>query len=120
VHDGHLRRHRRLTRRKLLPALYRLTQQRLIPNEFVILGTARQPLGDDEFRSQMQAALTEFGGDSLDESTGSFAKRIFYIAGDLNDAELYAKLKTKVEEIDKEFTPRATHFLSSDRAHFLD
>ena len=94
-----------LTRRKLLPALYRLTQQRLIPNEFAILGTARQPLSDDEFRSQMQAALTEFGSDdSLDESIWqSFAKRIFYIAGDLNDAGLYAKIKTKVEEIDKEF-----------------
>jgi glucose-6-phosphate 1-dehydrogenase len=98
-----------LTRRKLLPALYRLTQERLIPNEFAILGTARQPLSDDDFRSQMQAALTEFGSDdSLDESTWqSFAKRIFYVAGDLNDAALYAKLKTKVEEIDKEFDTQA-------------
>jgi len=94
-----------LTRRKLLPALYRLAQQRLVPGEFAILGTARQPLGDEEFRTSMQAAVTEFGpDDSLDESAWqSFAKRIFYIGGDFNDADLYQKLKTKLDEIDHEF-----------------
>jgi glucose-6-phosphate 1-dehydrogenase len=94
-----------LTRRKLLPALYRLAQQRLIPNEFAILGTARHPQSDEEFRGSMKAALAEFSSDdSLDEATWqSFAKRIFYIAGDFSEAELYAKAKTKLEEIDKEF-----------------
>jgi len=94
-----------LTRRKLLPALYRLAQQRLVPGEFAILGTARQPLGDEEFRAAMQAAVTEFGpDDSLDESAWqSFAKRISYIGGDFNDADLYQKLKTKLDELDREF-----------------
>ena len=94
-----------LTRRKLLPALYRLAQQRLVPGELAILGASRQPLSDDEFRAAMQAAVTEFGpDDSLDASAWqSFAKRIFYIAGDFNDAALYQKLKTKVDEIDREF-----------------
>ena len=94
-----------LTRRKLLPALYRLAQQRLIPGEFAILSTARQPHSDDEFRAAMQAAVTEFGpDDSLDESAWqSFAKRIFYINGDFNDADLYQKLKTKLGELDSEF-----------------
>jgi glucose-6-phosphate 1-dehydrogenase len=94
-----------LTRRKLLPALYRLTQQRLVPNEFAIVGASRQPLSDDDFRSQMKAAVAEFGpDDSLDETTWqSFAKRIFYIAGDFNDAALYAKAKTKLDEVDSEF-----------------
>ncbi len=94
-----------LTRRKLLPALYRLVQQGLVPNEFAILGTARQPMTDAEFRAAMQAAVTEFGSDdSLDESTWeSFAERLFYLGGDFNDAGLYEKLRTKLEEIDKEY-----------------
>jgi glucose-6-phosphate 1-dehydrogenase len=94
-----------LTRRKLLPALYRLAQQRLVPSEFAILGTARQPHSDEEFRAAMKAAVTEFGpDDSLDESAWeSFAKRIYYLAGDFSDVELYGKLKTKLEEIDKEY-----------------
>ncbi|HEV7744467.1 MAG TPA: glucose-6-phosphate dehydrogenase [Pyrinomonadaceae bacterium] len=94
-----------LTRRKLLPALYRLAQQRLVPSEFAILGTARQPNTDEEFRAAMKAAVAEFGADeSLDESAWeSFAKRIFYLAGDFSDVELYGKLKGKLEEIDKEY-----------------
>jgi glucose-6-phosphate 1-dehydrogenase len=94
-----------LTRRKLLPALYRLAQQRLVPSEFAILGAARQPMSDDEFRAAMKAAIAEFGSDeSLDESAWeSFAKRIFYRAGDFTEAALFGDLKTKLEEIDKEF-----------------
>src|SRR5882724_12765722 len=90
-----------LTRRKLLPALYRLAQQRLVPSEFAILGTARQPHSDDEFRAAMKVAVAEFGSEeSLDESAwDSFAKRIFYLSGDFNEAELYGKLKTKLEDI---------------------
>ena len=68
------------------------------------MGTARQTLSDDEFRSNMKEAVTQFGpDDALDESTWqSFAKRLFYIAGDLSDAELYQKLKTRLDEIDRE------------------
>ena len=97
-----------LTRRKLLPALYRLAQQRLVPSEFAILGTARQPHSEEEFRELMKAAVAEFGpDDSLDESEWlSFAKRIFYVAGEFSDAELYQKLKTKLEAIDSEFDTR--------------
>ena len=94
-----------LTRRKLLPALYRLAQQRLVPAEFAILGTARQPHTDDEFRELMKAAIAEFASDdSLDEAAWqSFAQRIFYVNGDFTDAELYGKLKTRLEEIDKQY-----------------
>ena len=94
-----------LTRRKLLPALFRLSQQRLIPNEFAILGTARQSTSDDEFRESMKQALTEFGSeDTLDESAWeSFAKRISYVGGDFAESETYQNLKTSLEEIDNEF-----------------
>jgi glucose-6-phosphate 1-dehydrogenase len=91
-----------LTRRKLLPALYRLAQQGLVPSEFAILGTARQPMSDDEFRASMRAAVSEFASDeTIDDSAWqSFAKRLFYIEGDLNDPALYNQLKTKLQEID--------------------
>src|SRR5882762_466908 len=100
-----------LTRRKLLPALYRLTEQRLIPAEFAILGTGRQTMSDDEFRDHMQQAIKEFAADEdFDESSWqSFAKRVFYVAGDFNDAELYVKLKSRLEEIDKECNTRGNH-----------
>jgi glucose-6-phosphate 1-dehydrogenase len=97
-----------LTRRKLLPALYRLTQQRLVPGEFAILGTARHAMGDEEFRALMKQAIAEFASeDALDESIWqSFAKRLFYLGGEFNDAALYQKLKAKLAEIDQEYDTR--------------
>ena len=38
-----------LTKRKLVPALFRLTQEGLMPAEFAIIGVARQPLDDERF-----------------------------------------------------------------------
>ena len=94
-----------LTRRKLLPALYRLAQQRLIASEFAILGTARPTMTDDEFRAAMQAAIAEFGPDVRPDEAAwqSFAQRIYYRGGEFNDAALYAELKSKLEAIDQEY-----------------
>jgi glucose-6-phosphate 1-dehydrogenase len=92
-----------LTRRKLLPALYRLSQQRVVPSEFAVFGTSRQALSEDEFRAMMKEAVAEFAHeDSLDESTWqSFSQQLFYLEGDFKDPGLYQGLKTKLEEIDQ-------------------
>ena len=45
-----------LTKRKLVPALYRLVQERLVPAEFAIVGLARTEMGDDDFRKQIGRA----------------------------------------------------------------
>ena len=89
-----------LTRRKLLPALYRLARQRLLPAEFAVLGTARPQMSDDEFRRKMREALEEFSEEDIDEAAwDSFATGIFYLAGEFDDQQLYPKLKTRLEEI---------------------
>ncbi|MBD0326109.1 MAG: glucose-6-phosphate dehydrogenase, partial [Pyrinomonadaceae bacterium] len=49
-----------LTKRKLLPALYRLVQQRLLPAEFAIVGLARTEMTSEEFRTRMREAVAEF------------------------------------------------------------
>ena len=50
-----------LTKRKLVPALFRLSQERLLPAEFAIVGISRSPLSDEEFRNRMKEALTTYG-----------------------------------------------------------
>jgi glucose-6-phosphate 1-dehydrogenase len=97
-----------LTCRKLLPGLFRLAQQHLIPAEFAILGVSRQQMSDQEYRAKMRDALTEFGDqDTFDEAEwNSFAEGIFYVAGEFKDAEAYAKVKSRLEEIDEQ---RKTH-----------
>ena len=41
-----------LTHRKLVPALFELFKQRRLPSEFALLGCARRPWSDEEFRGK--------------------------------------------------------------------
>ena len=56
-----------LTARKLFPALYSLAVRDLLPEQFAIVGVARTPETDAEFRARMKEAVREFGRDKLDE-----------------------------------------------------
>jgi glucose-6-phosphate 1-dehydrogenase len=93
-----------LTKRKLVPALYSLMQQRLLPAEFAILGFSRPEMSDEEFRAHIREVFEEFGDkDSFDESVWeSFAAGLFYMSGDFSDAEAFNRLRTRLDEIHKE------------------
>lgn len=93
-----------LTKRKLVPALYRLTQQRLIPAEFAIVGVARSEMTHEEFRENMKDAIVTYSeARQVDEKVwDSFAKGIFYIAGDINDPGAYHKISELLDQIDRE------------------
>ena len=72
-----------LTKRKLLPALFHLRQNNLLPKKFAIVGVARRPLGD-EFAADMREGIVEFGGvDASDPKLDEFVKHISYFRAEL-------------------------------------
>ena len=93
-----------LTKRKLVPALYRLVQQRLVPAEFAIVGQARTPMTDDAFRDKMKQSVAEFSEDKkVDEEVwSSFAQGLFYLPSDIGNADDYRKLGELLDRIDRE------------------
>lgn len=92
-----------LTKRKLVPALYSLAQQRLLPAEFAILGTARQEMSNEEFRARMREALEEFEETAVDETVWqSFASGLFYVQGEFGEADTYQRLKGSLEKVEQE------------------
>jgi glucose-6-phosphate 1-dehydrogenase len=93
-----------LTKRKLVPALYRLVQQRLLPAEFAIVGQARTPMTDDEFREKMRAAIAEFSEAKIvdDEVWHSFAQGLHYLASDIGKPDDYQNLSALLDRIDHE------------------
>ncbi|HEX8494268.1 MAG TPA: glucose-6-phosphate dehydrogenase [Pyrinomonadaceae bacterium] len=93
-----------LTKRKLLPALYRLVQQRLLPAEFAIVGLARTEMTSEEFRARMKEAVLEFSAEkTVDEEVwNSFAQSLHYITGDINTPDDYRKLSELLEQLDGE------------------
>ena len=92
-----------LTKRKLLPALYRLAYDRRLAPGFAIVGTSRTPLTDDQFRARMKEAVTAFSEDTqLDEDLWkTFAEGLYYVAGDLGDVGLFQRIGQKLSEIDQ-------------------
>jgi glucose-6-phosphate 1-dehydrogenase len=93
-----------LTKRKLVPALYRLTQEKLLPAEFAIVGFSRTPVSHDQFRANMREAVETYSAsNSVDEEVWqSFAQGIFYTAGDINDSAAYKRMSELLEQIDRE------------------
>jgi glucose-6-phosphate 1-dehydrogenase len=92
-----------LTKRKLLPALYSLTRERLLPGRFAVIGYARRPMSDDSFRAEMRAGCNEFARRRpVDpELWDGFARNIFYQAGGYDDPAAFVALRTRLEEIER-------------------
>ena len=91
-----------LAKRKLLPALYRLVQERLLPAEFAIVGLARTEMSSDEFRVRMKEAVEEFSeAKRVDEDAwNSFAQGLHYLTADINNPEDYDKLAQILAQVD--------------------
>ncbi|MDT7605257.1 MAG: glucose-6-phosphate 1-dehydrogenase [Acidobacteriota bacterium] len=100
-----------LAKRKLIPALFRLAQERLVPAEFAILGAARTPMETDEFRARMREAVAEFSENKeIDAQVWeSFAQKIYYDTLDIGTPDDYKKLAGLLERIDAEHNTQGNH-----------
>jgi glucose-6-phosphate 1-dehydrogenase len=92
-----------LTKRKLLPALYRLMYERRLAPGFAVVGVSRTPMSDDQFREKMRESVAKYLEDSsFDEGVWQgFCQGLFYAPGDVGDPESYARLATRLAEIEK-------------------
>ncbi len=94
-----------LAHRKLLPALYNLSVERRLPTNFAIVGFARRPLLQDDFRSQVKDAIEQFSRNKPSQRPAvweSFAQGLFYVQSDFDNPEGYAKLAQELEKVDDE------------------
>jgi len=92
-----------LTKRKLMPALCRLTDQGCLES-VRILGVGRSPMTDDEFHAQVRDALKDSKKiDHLDEETWrKFSERLHYMSGELDDKNTYQQITGRLEELASE------------------
>ena len=92
-----------LTRRKLMPALYRLAFEGRLAPGFAVIGISRTAMSDDEFREHMRASVSQYLEDSPfdEELWRSFAQGIFYQAGDVMNPAAYENLSHKLTELEQ-------------------
>ena len=89
-----------LTRRKLIPALYRLAQQNLLPHGWAVIGVSRRPWDTQEFRARIRRSLEEHMG-ILDSSVWDrFVQRLHYMSGLYDDPATYRRLREHLNSLD--------------------
>jgi len=91
-----------LAGRKLLPALYNLAVQRLLPASFAVVGAARRPTSDEAFRAELHDAVAEFSRTKPinEEVWQSFARNMHFVA--TPDDAGYDALARRLAEVDAE------------------
>ena len=96
-----------LAKRKLVPALFHLCEQGLMPNGFTLLGYARSKYSDKQFRELMfdsfrEHMATEHGEPHVDEEKwAEFASNLFYQQGGYDDADGFGRLADRVSELEE-------------------
>src|SRR5271156_6384296 len=90
-----------LTHRKIIPAFYHLAKNNLLPDDFAIIGFARRPKSDDDFRKDLEEALQKFSHTQpVDmEVWKKMAAHIYYFQGELDDPASYKRLAEKLKSL---------------------
>ena len=94
-----------LFKRMLLPALYNLRLEDILPSGFAIIGYSRTKFSDREFRDYCKQSVDQFSrsGPAKEPMWSDFAEHISYITGEFTDTSDYNQLKKKFEDNDAQF-----------------
>src|SRR5262245_20084525 len=95
-----------LSWRKLLPALYSLNVDGVLPSNFAVLGfgVGSQGDGDTWIRERARDGIAKFSRRAPDEShLADFCRALFYLEGSFNDSRAYGQLKARLDALDAQF-----------------
>lgn len=111
-----------LTGRKLLPALYNLSKEGLLPTNFACVGFARRPKTHEMFRNEMLKDVNEYSRTKpIDEPLWEkFSQKIFYHQSEFNQDEGYKTLNHFLQDLDKQFGTKGNRvfYLSTQPSFF--
>jgi len=104
-----------LTSRKLVPALYNLKRNGLLPADTRIVGFSRTPMSDDEWRSSLRESTTKHAeGAPLDDASWrEFAKTIHYQPGDIERSEDFQGLADRLQMLEGEAETTRVYYLAT-------
>lgn len=112
-----------LTQRKLVPALHSLNCEGLLSPSTRLIGVARTRMSDEDFRNTLYPGAEEYARikpdyDDICARWPEFASRIFYVAGDYNDAATYAAISAKLLEMSDETAGNCLFYLATPPSLF--
>ncbi|GGE19057.1 glucose-6-phosphate 1-dehydrogenase [Marinithermofilum abyssi] len=103
-----------LAKRKLFPALFSLHKNRLLHENFAVVGLGRSPKDDARFREAVRESVEKYARTSVDETDWEgFLPHFSYRSVDINNPEDFRPLKEHVESLEKK------HSISGNRLFYL-
>jgi glucose-6-phosphate 1-dehydrogenase len=83
-----------LAKRKLLPALYNMNADRLLPEDFAVIALGRDAMTTGAYREKVRSDLREFGTISTDrERCDWLESRLTYLRWAVDDADAHDRLR---------------------------
>ncbi|HYF51617.1 MAG TPA: glucose-6-phosphate dehydrogenase [Planctomycetota bacterium] len=110
-----------LARRKLIPALYNLSHDGLLPKNFAVCAYARKPKSDADFRAELRAELEKYSRQKPRADWETLAQSIYYVQGEFNDDAGFARLGARLDEIDTQCGTKGNrlYYLAVDSEFFV-
>jgi glucose-6-phosphate 1-dehydrogenase len=88
-----------LTQRKLVPSLFHLSEQGLLPKNYYVIGIGRTEMSTQAFQQKAAAAIGSAATTPLGKD---FVGRFSYVSGHYADASLYTELSSIMQRLDKQ------------------
>jgi glucose-6-phosphate 1-dehydrogenase len=90
-----------LANRKLIPALFSLSQKERLPINCNIVGFSSSKLDTEEYRRLMRVSIDEFFKESFsEEQWETFVKRLHFISGSFTEGTDYAVLEQTLKNVE--------------------
>jgi glucose-6-phosphate 1-dehydrogenase len=100
-----------LTKRKLIPALCNLAEDKVLSEQFAIIGFATNDYTTESFRKMLAEEIPKYATDPVDlKLWDEISKRTYYVRGDFQDAEAYKRLAAQISEADKLHNTQGNRF----------
>ncbi len=95
-----------LAKRKLFPALFSLYCEGKLDENFVVVGLARRPKSQEQFREDVKQSISEFARHKLkdEQSWSKFAAHFYYMSLDIQNAEGFTDLLHLTTKLESQYT----------------
>lgn len=110
-----------LTRRKLMPALYHLSRENLLPQKFKIFGLGRRIDQNEAFKLNMKHRVIQYCSHRLEKRYWDPLERSMEsIKADYKDINSFKKILDKIEKVEEEWGEKANFliYLATNPSHF--
>jgi glucose-6-phosphate 1-dehydrogenase len=93
-----------LTKRKLIPALCNLAEEKLLPEQFAVVGFSADDFTTESFRKNLMQEIPKFAVSPIaPQLLDWMCQRTYYVKGDFQDPDAYQRLEQQIAEADRKY-----------------